>query len=70
MLILSLTLVFLAFCALMAGVLAFCFRERRRAQANARSDDNFIAKVMVGVILAGAALALITGYLVFMRDWG
>ncbi len=33
-------------------------------------EDNRIVVVLFGAIIAGAVLALITGYLVFFRDWG
>ena len=91
----SLMLVFLVFCLLMAGVLAFCLRERRKIDglddhreratlestttemmteqfiANPQNiaDDNRVAMVLFGSIIGGAMLALITGYLVFFRDW-
>ena len=91
----SLMLVFLVFCLLMAGVLAFCLRERRKIDglddhrecatlesttteimteqftANPQNiaDDNRVAIVLFGSIIGGAMLALITGYLVFFRDW-
>jgi hypothetical protein len=70
----SLVLVFLAFCAIMGSVLMFCIRARKRAQAAdmaqgsdaaVASDDERILLVLFGAILAGAALALVTGYLVF-----
>lgn len=113
----SLVLVFIAFCFLMAGVLAFCLRERRKIDglnvplaaspslqdglprsmtaATTKTDslsgaltnitsghftdtenhvkdqaaDNRVAMVLFGTIIGGAALALLTGYLVFFRDW-
>lgn len=85
----SLIFVFIAFCLLMAGVLAFCLRERRKidgldsqhqqpteivteqftANLQDTADDNRVAMVLFGTIIGGAALALITGYLVFFRDW-
>jgi hypothetical protein len=93
MLILNISLigVFLAFCVLMGGVLAFCLRERRKVDdleqsldgshepVNLQSGpgsiddeaaDNRVAMVLFGTIILGALLALITGYLVFFRDWG
>ena len=33
------------------------------------ADDNRVAMVLFGAIIGGAALALMTGYLVFFRDW-
>jgi hypothetical protein len=83
MLVASLVAVFLAFCAIMAAVLMFCIRERRMvdgldpaAQRAApqtaeaiEAEDDRIVKVLFGSIIAGAALALITGYLVFFRTW-
>ena len=76
MLALSLTLVFAVFCAIMAGVLAFCLRERKRALASevidARRDetaDNRVALVLFGAIFVGALLALTTAYLGFFRQW-
>lgn len=91
----SLMLVFLVFCLLMAGVLVFCLRERRKIDGfddhrecaklestttemmieqfitNPQNiaDDNRVAMVLFGSIISGALLALITGYLVFFRDW-
>jgi hypothetical protein len=75
----SLLLVFLAFCIIMGAVLTFCIRERRMidglnnvppASAEAiESEDERLVKVLFGAIVAGALLALITGYLVFIRDW-
>ena len=88
----SLIFVFIAFCLLMAGVLAFCLHERRKidglgnqhhegqqhteivteqftANRQDTADDNRVAIVLFGTIIGGAALALITGYLVFFRDW-
>jgi|GEM_PF-1097345 len=91
----SLMLVFLAFCLMMAGVLVFCLRERRKIDGlddhrecaglestttemmteqfitNPQNiaDDNRVAMVLFGSIIGGAMLALITGYLVFFRDW-
>ena len=90
----SLIFVFIAFCLLMAGILAFCLRERRKidgldsqhhegrqqqhteivteqftANLQDTADDNRVAIVLFGTIIGGAALALITGYLVFFRDW-
>jgi hypothetical protein len=91
MLNISLIGVFLAFCILMAGVLAFCLRERRKVDGLEQSldgthepvnllsgpsssedeaADNRVATVLFGTIILGALLALITGYLVFFRDWG
>jgi len=91
-LVASLVLVFLAFCLLMSGVLAFCIRERRKVDAIASpayadpitgeiqphhhvvsstdaDDDERVAMILFGSIIAGALLALITGYLVFFREW-
>lgn len=88
----SLMLVFLAFCLLMAGVLAFCIRERRKVDgidspahadpitgeihphhhvvsSTDADDDERVAVILFGSIIAGALLALITGYLVFFREW-
>jgi len=79
MLELSLIAVFAAFCAIMGGVLMFCIRERRLVDGlNAvapltpeaiEAEDNRLVKVLFGAIIAGAALALLTGYLVFFRQW-
>jgi hypothetical protein len=33
------------------------------------NEDTRLVKVLFGAIVAGALLALITGYLVFIRDW-
>ncbi len=79
MLALSLSVVFLAFCLIMGGVLMFCIRERRLVDGldhppemsaeMMEAEDSRIVKVLFGAIIAGAALALITGYLVFFRTW-
>ncbi|MBC7624323.1 MAG: hypothetical protein H7232_13145 [Aeromicrobium sp.] len=79
MLEISLLMVFLAFCAIMGGVLMFCIRERRLidglkkvAPMSAEAieeEDSRLVKVLFGAIIAGAILALVTGYLVFMRSW-
>ena len=67
----------------MGGVLACCIRERRIVEASDRfgegsltpsakemeQSDRRIVLVLFGAIIAGAALALITGYLVFFRTW-
>ena len=95
----SLLMVFLLFCLLMAGVLAFCLRERGQSTtidhspveghlstkpppatmislhstpANPADEekDLRVAMIVFGSIFAGALLAVITGYLVFFRDWG
>ena len=95
----SLAMVFLLFCLLMAGVLAFCLRERGQgttidhspgeahlstkpppatmislhsAPANPADEekDLRVAMIVFGSIFAGVLLAVITGYLVFFRDWG
>ncbi len=91
-LVASLMLVFLVFCLLMAGVLGFCIRERRKvdgignpacadpitgeihphrhvASSTDADDDERVAMILFGSIIAGALLALITGYLVFFREW-
>ncbi len=72
--VLSLILVFAAFCGLMGWVLRFCQIERARAQTEgpegeARAEKR-IAMMLPVVIAAGAALAIITAYLVFFRNWG
>jgi hypothetical protein len=75
----SLLVVFLAFCVMMGAVLMFCIRERRlidglgdaptpSAEAIENEDERLV-KVLFGAIVGGALLALITGYLVFIRDW-
>ncbi len=81
MLAFSLAIVFTAFCVIMGAVLMFCIRERRIVDGfekikNApmtaeaiETEDSRIVKVLFGSIIAGAALALITGYLVFFRTW-
>lgn len=79
MLIASLIAVFICFCLIMGGVLMFCIRERRMVdniehppQMSAEMmavEDGRIVKVLFGAIIAGAVLALITGYLVFFRTW-
>ena len=97
-LVASLFVVFFSFCLLMAGVLAFCLRERRKIDGIGNTDkrnksngelsdpskvgtqdylastddagqDSRVAIVLFGSIIAGALLALITGYLVFGRTW-
>ncbi|MCA3002671.1 MAG: hypothetical protein ACK5RJ_09340 [Burkholderiales bacterium] len=75
----SLLVVFLAFCVIMGAVLTFCIRERRLVDGLSdvapmsaeaiENEDIRLVKVLFGAIIAGALLALITGYLVFMRDW-
>ncbi len=67
----------LAFIAVMAVVLAFCFRERhlwhdgntgadlRGTRAAEHASDRRIAAVIFGAIIVGALLALLVGYLVF-----
>lgn len=95
----SLLMVFLLFCLLMAGVLAFCLRERGRGETIDHSPPNVhlssmaqpaampslhspqanpadeekdlrVAMIVFGSIIAGTLLAVITGYLVFFREWG
>ena len=71
--------VFLAFCTIMGGVLMFCIRERRLVDGLKRpspltpeaiqTEDSRVVLVLFGAIIAGAALALITGYLVFFCEW-
>jgi hypothetical protein len=68
---------FLAFIAIMAIVLGFCFRERhlwhdgstgtdlRGTRAAEHASDRRIAAVIFSAIIAGALLALLVGYLVF-----
>jgi hypothetical protein len=80
LLVVSLVGVFLVFCLIMAGVLMFCIRERRMVDglesppppmsaAAMEAEDARIVKVLFSAIIAGAALALITGWLVFFRTW-
>ncbi len=93
---LSLLLIFLLFCLLMAALLAVCLRERRRLQPSGRDAtidhsaavnsiplslhsaphsqvdedaDQRTALVLFGSIFLGALLAILTGYLVFFREW-
>lgn len=95
----SLLMIFLLFCLLMAGVLAFCLRERdgghtidhspgnahfssapvpeamislHSGPANPADEekDLHVAMILFGSIFVGALLAVITGYLVFFREWG
>lgn len=102
----SLLIIFLLFCVMMAGVLAFCLRERRRSSRGTQDatidhstngylsapspdatrpqpislhspmpnqadedDDQRVAMTLFGSIFLGALLAIITGYLVFFREW-
>lgn len=102
----SLLIIFLLFCVMMAGVLAFCLRERRRSSHGTQDatvdhstngyfpastsgdsrpqpislhspmpnqadddDDQRVAITLFGSIFLGALLAIITGYLVFFREW-
>ena len=98
----SLLIVFLLFCLMMAGVLAFCLRARgdsetidhssayqtlsagastvasqpssvslHSAPSNPADEeqDLRVATIVFGSIFLGALLAVITGYLVFFRDW-
>ncbi|HEX4857395.1 MAG TPA: hypothetical protein VFV17_00160 [Usitatibacteraceae bacterium] len=69
-----LILVLLAFVVIMAGVLALCLVMRRRSLGNSARpaaleageiDDNRIAFVLFGAIVAGACLALVTAWLLF-----
>jgi hypothetical protein len=80
MLVASLAGVFLVFCLIMGGVLMFCIRERRmvdgleapvapQSAEAMEAEDSRIVKVLFSAIIAGAALALITGWLVFFRTW-
>ena len=79
MLGISLAVIIGIFCAIMFGVLAFCFRMRKRSVADeavgvngvekARGEDARVAVVLFGAIIVGALLALITMYLVFFRQW-
>ncbi len=67
----------LAFMAVMAVVLGFCFRERHLwhdgktgadlsgTPTAERASDRRIAAVIFGAIIVGALLALLVGYLVF-----
>jgi hypothetical protein len=72
----SLIVILLVFFAIMVGVLAFCLGERRRALAQSTRDaerdqaaDTRVALILFGAIIVGAALALITAYVVFFRQW-
>lgn len=76
MLTVSLIAVFLAFCLLMAGVLAFCLSERKRnrtgvphTSTSAEREDKRVAVVLFSAMIAGVVLALMTGYLVFYLQW-
>jgi hypothetical protein len=79
MLEMSLVAVFLVFCTMMGGVLLFCIRERRLVDglkaveplsAEAiEAEDSRLVIVLFGAIVAGAALAMIAGYLIFGRNW-
>jgi hypothetical protein len=79
MLEVSLVAVFLAFCTIMGGVLLFCIHERRMVDGLKKAapmsaeaieaEDSLLVKVLFGAIIAGAALAMIAGYLIFVRNW-
>ncbi|MEI6738583.1 MAG: hypothetical protein WCL29_08920 [Pseudomonadota bacterium] len=79
MLAIGLAAVFLAYCFIMGAVLMFCIRKRRMVDGLENSppitaetievEDGRIVKVLFGAMIAGAVLALITGYLVFFRSW-
>ncbi len=82
MLIASLIAVFVGFCLIMGAVLMFCIRQRRlidglegTVPATAEhaelvaSKDKQIIRVLFVAIFAGAVLALVTGYLVFVQTW-
>jgi ammonia channel protein AmtB len=81
MLVVSLSLIFIAFCIIMGYVLMFCIRERRMVDSleptmaipmtaeEIEREDSRIVIVLFGAIIVGAALALITGYLVFFSRW-
>ncbi len=67
----GLILVFVAFCVLMGLILRYCQRERARAlQGNDGGAEKPVALLISGIIASGAALAIITAYLVFFRNWG
>lgn len=72
----ALIAILLAFFSIMVCVLGLCLRERRRAlQINddlaragrLQNDDQRIALMLFGGITSGAALALLTAYLMFFR---
>lgn len=72
----ALIAILLAFFSIMVAVLGFCLRARRQAlsaqRENARpgrdqADDQRVALVLFGGIASGAALALLTAYLMFFR---
>ncbi len=72
----SLLTILLAFSAIMAGVLGFCLRERRRVTASGtqasdpqsdRDADQRVALTLFGGIISGILLALLTAYLMFFR---
>ena len=68
---------FIAFIAVMAVVMVFCFRERHLwhdgktgqdlsgSPSAEQASDTRIAIVIFGGIIAGALLAILVGYLVF-----
>jgi uncharacterized membrane protein len=68
----KLFVVFVAFCALMAGVLWMAFRERRLARAlpaedleGQRASDARVLAVVFSTAIGGMLLTLLTAWLVF-----
>jgi hypothetical protein len=69
----KLAIVFFVFVAILVGVIAVTFRERklaRRAEdldvADARASDERILGVIFGAILAGMLLTALVAWLIFM----
>jgi hypothetical protein len=69
----KLFLVFLAFLAVLAGVIRMAFRERRLARAIAgddfaaqRAQDGRVLAVVFSAILGGMLLAFLVAWLVFL----
>jgi hypothetical protein len=72
----SLIAIWLIFVGIMFSVLGFCLIERKRALASTLSDqerdqraDKRVVIVMFVAVIVGAALALLTAYVVFFRVW-
>ena len=72
----SLIAIWVSFVGIMFGVLGFCLVERKRALAGGIGDrerdkraDKRVVMVLFTSMIAGAALALITAYVVFFRVW-
>ncbi len=67
----GLILVLVAFCVMMGLILRYFQRERARAlNAGDNGPEKPVALLISGIIASGAALAILTAYLIFFRNWG